>query len=212
MSGSVKVNDPITPFWTWFFFGTGGRPGFKRLLDKWIFFHLIIGFALSKIQISTGEVSKDALIPMISVFIGLTFSWAGNANSLLQSEKIIRMSEKRRGGIYEYVYTFQLCVFIMLFAIGAWTVAAIQVPYPTWMGFINYDDFDFFVRVFLLGLLSLTLRTCWQTVVGANFLLLSQILLPNNELLEHQLKLPSITANPDASENGSKSQKQKTEP
>jgi hypothetical protein len=178
MSESAKMSDPIVSFWTWFFSGTGGKPGFQRVFNKWIFIHLSIGILLSKIITSIGSTSKDALIPMISVFIGLTFSWAGNVNSLLQSEKIIEMSKNKNGGIYEYVYTFQLCIFIMITAIGAWTAAAMQLPYPKLMNFIDYDTFDLMSKIFLLSALSLTLRTCWQTIVGANFLLLSQIFLP----------------------------------
>ena len=165
------MSEKLLTFWMWFLRGSGSKPGYRRVINSWLIFHFIIGLIVNfVILLNVSDVAKSALLPMLAVFIGLTFSWAGNAHSLLQSSEIIEKANENPGGIYEYVYTFQLCILIMLITIALWTSAMLE---PKALINDNYlNEFNFFATVFLYAFASLSLRTCWHAVVGTNMLLL----------------------------------------
>ncbi len=168
----MSENNKLFTFWHWFFYGTGGSPGWTRLLNSYLIVHLIFGVALTYlIELPVSDVAENALLPMLAVFIGLTFSWAGNAHSLMQTPEVQEIASNKPGGIYEYVYTFQLSILIMLVTIGLWTLAMLEPR-----AFIQDEKvimlFNLFATIFLYASGSLTLRTCWHAVVGTNMLLL----------------------------------------
>jgi len=166
------VNDGIITFWEWFRKGAGGKPGWRRMVNIWLIVHLFAGLLMSfLIEVPIGLVAKDALLPMLAVFIGLTFSWAGNAHSLMLSAEIKELAKNNAGGIYDYIYAFQLSILIMLFTIGLWTMALLQPKYIL-SSQIFLEYFNQCSTIILYASASLTLRTCWQAVVGTNMLLL----------------------------------------
>jgi hypothetical protein len=159
----------------WFLKGTGERAGLRRLFDGWLIVHIAIGTALSYfVQRPIGDIAEKALIPMMAIFVGLTFSWAGNAHALLQSKEIIKLGENRPGGVFEYVYTFQLCILVMLLTIVAWVVPLLNLPFLLG-NFVTLDIFNKGASAFLFSLISIALRTSWQAVLGANMLLLIRV-------------------------------------
>jgi hypothetical protein len=169
------VNNKLPGFWVWFFRGTGERAGLWRLFDSWLIAHVVIGTALAYlVQRPIGDVAEKALIPMMAIFVGLTFSWAGNAHALLQSKEVVNLGKSRSGGIFEYVYTFQLCILVMLLTIIAWVVPLLNLPFLL-NGFIALDIFNRLASVVLFTLISLAFRTSWQAVLGANMLLLIRV-------------------------------------
>lgn len=117
------------------------------------------------------DVAEKALLPLMAIFVGLTFSWAGNAHALLQSREVLAVASERKGGIFEYVYTFQLCILIILSVVVIWVIPLLGLPYlvPKDFGFIT---FNFLTKCLLYGSLSLAFRCSWQAVLGANMLLL----------------------------------------
>jgi hypothetical protein len=169
------VNNTLPGFWVWLFRGTGERAGLWRLFDSWSIAHISIGVALAYLaHRPIGDVAEKALIPMMAIFVGLTFSWAGNAHALLQSKEVVNLGKRRLGGIFEYVYTFQLCIMVMLLTIIAWVVPLLNIPFLL-DGFIPLDIFNRFASALLFALISLALRTSWQAVLGANMLLLIRV-------------------------------------
>lgn len=159
-------------FWTWFFRGHNGRSGMRRLLDRWALLHVFVGYGLSAlILLPIQEVSEKALLPLMAIFVGLSFSWAGNAHALLQSDEIVRHASKRPGGIFEFVYTFQLCILVMLVVITAWVIASLDLPYR-FTSILSGEHFNVGAKIFLYTSLSLAIRTSWEAVLGANMLLL----------------------------------------
>lgn len=171
---SVQVDNDVPTFWRWFFKGAGSGPGAKRLWDRWLTLHIGLGLTLSAVvPVSLGDLAQRALLPLMAIFIGLTFSWAGNAHSLMQSEEVARMAGRRAGGMAEYVYTFQLCILVMLSTIVFWVVPTLNLPYliPGGFGMLWFEKIS---EIFLYSILSLALRTSWQAVLGANMLLLSR--------------------------------------
>lgn len=165
----------LPTFWQWLWHGLGDRPGFHRLLGWPAFAHLLVGilaaYAVSK---PLHEVAAQALFPLIGIFVGLTFSWAGNAHALLQSKEVLKIARNRSGGIAEYVYTFQLCVLVVLLVITAWMFPLLGLEYFG-SAFIEVDKFNLIAGVLLYSLISLAFRTSWQAVLGANMLLLSRV-------------------------------------
>lgn len=175
MKTSVTVTNKIPTFWRWFWQGYGARPGYRRVLNSWLFLHVIVGIlCATQINVSLAEVAVKALLPLMAIFVGLTFSWAGNAHALLQSEEIVAISRNRAGGISEYIFTFQLCILIILISVGFWVLPSLNLSYH----FVDssYITFNMLSSVFLYALLSLAFRTSWQAVLGANMLLLMRVI------------------------------------
>lgn len=169
------MKNKLPGFWTWFTRGTGERAGLRRLLGVWSILHITIGVALAfLVQRPIADVAEKALVPMMAIFVGLTFSWAGNAHALLQSSEVVRLGRNRAGGIFEYVYTFQLCILVMLLTIVVWTVPLLNLPF-LFGRFVTLDHFNRAASAILFSMVSLALRTSWQAVLGANMLLLIRV-------------------------------------
>ena len=103
----------------------------------------------------------------------MSFAWVGTAQAILQGTDADPIIDQHEGGAENYVYTFQLAILVILVAMVAWGVAATGVlertcfwSCPSWL-------FPATVAT-LFALASLTIRECWQVVVGAQLLLLVQ--------------------------------------
>lgn len=159
-------------FWAWFFKGAETKPGYQRLLDRWLIFHFFIGLLLAFLyQGKLLEAASTVMIPLSGVLVGLTFAWSGNALALLQSEEIHAMSERREGGFVEYVYTYQMAILIILFTLVVWGLAGLGgFRIGSFLGF--YEKFA--LKSILFSLVSLSIRECWHVVLGAQMMLLAQ--------------------------------------
>lgn len=165
----------LPTFWKWFWRGNGEKPGIRRLIGWHSIVHLVIGFvAACAVAKPLKEVSAQALLPLIAIFVGLTFSWAGNAHTILQSREVVKLAGNRPGGIAEYIFTFQLCIFVVLFSVIAWILPILSATYLLG-GFIGVETFNYWASVALYALISLAFRTSWQAVLGANMLLLARV-------------------------------------
>lgn len=169
------MQSEIKTFWSWFVHGTGGRRGCARLISAWLFVDLCVGIAAAAtVQIPIRELARDALLPMSAIFVGLSFSWAGNALSILQSDEAIALSGRHPGGLYDYVFPFQLCILVLLLVAGLWLMALIQpAPVVTFMGALPYGAHVSLVLLFASA--SLAIRISWQAISGANLLLLARV-------------------------------------
>jgi hypothetical protein len=162
-------------FWRWFFGGNqGARAGARKLLDRWLLLHLVVGTALSiLVPVSLKVASNSFLLPLAGIFIGLSFAWGGNAQALLQTSEIEEMSERHPEGFSQYVFTFQLAILVILLTLTLWGLAGLHVfddLWPTQQRGAPYR----IVGAVLYGLASLTLRECWHVVLGAQLLLLAR--------------------------------------
>jgi hypothetical protein len=71
-------------FWRWLFRGLDTQAGIWRLLNWWSIGHLVVGFALTLIvPVPLQEAASVILLPLAGVFIGLSFTWVGNAQAIL---------------------------------------------------------------------------------------------------------------------------------
>jgi len=161
-------------FWTWFFKGSGNRSGFRKLFDRWFFFHVIIGFIFSCfIPVDLNTAANSVLLPLVGILVGLTFAWAGNAQALLQSPEISEFAEYSKGGFVDYVFTYQLAILVILITIVIWALAGLEVFDKVWPK-DRYSTEYFITSLILYLILSLTLRECWHVVLGAQFMIMAQ--------------------------------------
>ncbi|MBW1731828.1 MAG: hypothetical protein JRH08_11860 [Deltaproteobacteria bacterium] len=168
------MSDDLIGFWKWFLKGSGGKPGYKRVVNRWIFVHFLIGIliaALVKVDLST--CANAVLLPLVGILIGLSFAWVGNAQALMQTSEIERLGDYHEGGFIEYVYAYQTAILTILATLVIWGLAGLHVFDQRWPTSHSAAVY-FVVKTILFLLASLTLRTCWNVVLGAQWMLLTQ--------------------------------------
>ncbi len=162
---------PLISYWQWLAKGSGGRPGYRRMLDKWLLLHIPVGIVLSLlIPLDLQACANTVLLPLAGILIGLSFAWAGNAHALLQTKEIGKLSEYHEGGFVEYVFIYQNAILTILVTLIFWGFAGLAIYDQTWPTRCN-PKLYFIVKTFLFVLSSLTLRECWQAVSGAHWML-----------------------------------------
>ncbi len=161
-------------YWQWFWKGTGSKPGFHRLLNIWLLIHLLVGLNLALLTpVNLEKAANVVLLPLVGIIIGLSFAWAGNAQALLQSDEIDKLSNFHKGGFFEYVYIYQTAILIIIFSLVLWAFAGLEIfdqVWPTEKNIIGY----LLLKMLLFALSSLTLRECWHVVLGTQWMLLTQ--------------------------------------
>lgn len=161
-------------FWKWFFLGTSGKPGFFKFFDRWLFLHIIVGFLLAwLVPSSLSQAANTVLLPLVAIFIGLSFAWGGNAQALLQTEEIDKITDYHPGGFEEYVYTYQTAILVILITVSVWGLAGLDLFDKIWPT-CSRPTFYFGIVFLLFFLTSLTLRECWHVVLGAQWMLLAR--------------------------------------
>ena len=164
-------NEQLITYWKWLVKGGGGRPGFQRLLNKWLFLHVSVGVGLSlSVALDLQLCANSVLLPLAGVLVGLSFAWAGNANALLQTQEIEKLSDHHVGCFVEYVFIYQTAILIILVTLVLWGFAGLGLYDVTWPTKCNPKAY-FIVKVFLFTLSSVAVRECWQVVSGAHWML-----------------------------------------
>ena len=187
----MNVRDGMS-FWHWFFKGSGGKAGYRRLLDRWSLFHLGVGLLLAwLVQMELTAAADTVLLPLAAILVGLCFAWAGNAQALLQTEDLQKMSKFHPGGFPEYVYTYQSAILAILVTLAAWSLAGFSVFDKAWPT-ANSKCSYFLVKTVLFAFSSLTLRECWHVVLGAQWMLLTKYQIKQASMTESEReKTPS---------------------
>src|SRR5688500_2066943 len=94
-----RTGPRVILFWKWFLKGSGGKAGWRAYFNRWSLVHIVVGGAMSfLVPLSLREASSAVLFPLAGAFVGLSFAWAGNAQALLQTPEIERLSTKALGG------------------------------------------------------------------------------------------------------------------
>lgn len=156
----------INRFWRWFFCGLHSKkPGILKFIDRWMILHCIIGCLLSHyVGKNLYEAATTVLLPAASIFTGLSFAWAGSAQALMQDQYLEVILEKNANGVEEYLYTFQSAILVIIITIVLWIIASLNI-FVT-----NKDCLIFFSKIVLYTFSSISVRECWQVVVGINVL------------------------------------------
>ena len=159
-------------FWVWFGRGSGGGAGFLRIVNSYLFVHLIIGSLLGLlIHKALDEAASTILLPLAGVFVGLAFAWAGNAQALLQTEEIDLLARQRNGGLQEYAFTYQEAILVLLVTLTGWGIAGLGFFDAKWLKH-DHPTVYLMMRILLYTLSSLSVRECWHVVLGAQAMLL----------------------------------------
>lgn len=167
-------------FWRWFFRGSGAGPGIRRFVDWWLIVHTSVGCIFALILPITLEKSGTSLLlPLAGIFIGLSFAWGGNAQALLQSPEITRLSAHRRGGYEEYLYAYQSAVLLILVSLCLWAIAGLGIFDNIWPACTTSIEYKIVAGVLFFSA-SMTLRECWHVVLGAQSMLLARFKIQEN--------------------------------
>ena len=165
---------PSISFWRWFFCGSGGRAGFRRLINAWLLFHLSISAGVAFIiPVDLGTAANAVLLPLAGVLVGLSFAWGGNAQALLQAAEIEKLAEKHEGGLADYAFTFQAAILCVLLTLVLWGIAGLQIFDKVWPT-PNRPHTYLAAKTALFALSSMTVRECWHVVLGAQWMLLTR--------------------------------------
>lgn len=159
-------------FWKWLFFGLKSRPGYKQFLNGWLFLHIAIGIGAAIIvEVPLHKAAQTTLLPLVAIFVGLSFAWVGSAQALLQKGTIEKLAEHHPDGIQTYLYTFQLALLVILVTLVVGGLTGLEIfNYSPW----NQKQVQFFIESLLYFLISLTLRECWHVVMGSQMLILTR--------------------------------------
>jgi len=161
-------------YWKWLLRGSGGKPGYRRFVNWWVLIHLGVGVVLAwAVRVDVHSAAQTVLLPLAGVLVGLSFAWAGNAQAMLQSKEIEKLSEHHKGGFVEYVFVYQSAILAILGTMVLWGLTGLHVfdiplPHPlnTWGSYL--------LKTCLYTCSSITVRECWHVVMGAQWLLLAQ--------------------------------------
>jgi hypothetical protein len=156
----------------WFFRAGTTKAGWRRLFNKWCIAHLAVGTFLAwAVQSDLKTAASSVLLPLVGVLVGLSFAWAGNAQSLLQTAEIEELSEYHRGGLSEFAFTYQAAILAILACVALWGLAGLGVFERACLWQCS-NWWYFGTAIVLYAFLSLTIRECWHVVLGAQALLL----------------------------------------
>ncbi|MDD2901150.1 MAG: hypothetical protein PHU44_01805 [Syntrophales bacterium] len=174
------VDKSIYNYWLWFIKGSGGNPGYWRIINRWIIFHIFVGFCLTYlVKIDLTSCANTVILPLAAIFVGLSFAWVGNAQALLQSERMEPIYKRKKGGFIEYLYTFQTAILVLLTSLVLWGLAGLQVFDKTWPTTANQDSYNL-IKFLLFANSSIALRECWHVVLAVQWMLITQ-----DELKKH---------------------------
>lgn len=155
-------------YWKWLFRGINGQMGLAKFFDRWMIVHAILAFLGAKfITVPLQEVSTTLMLPFASIFIGLSFALAGNAQTLLLSKELRKLFNQHPDGLKNYLYTFQTSILILLVLLIGWGAAGFGM-----FSIANAYHMQFSVKVVLYFLSSVALRECWHVVLGSQILVL----------------------------------------
>lgn len=167
-------NSEILTFWRWFFRDENGRKaGFKKLATRWIFLDLFVGVLLAfGVEKSIEVVAGAVLFPLAGIFIGISLTWSGAAQALLDSDELREMGSYHSGGYAEYPYSFQSAVLVTFITMSAWGLACVGLLEKEVLLKAKY--FYLSLSTLLYGMISASLRICWGIIGFSHELLLAK--------------------------------------
>ena len=133
---------------------------------------MIVGVVLAlALPVDLSTAASSLLLPLAGILVGLSFAWAGNAQALLQTSEMEKLSKHRPGGFTEYVFAYQNAILAILVTLVVWGLAGLQCFDKRWPTSLHPNQY-FLVKTTLFALSSLSLRECWHVVLGAQWMLI----------------------------------------
>ena len=176
MNEVLEMKKPNSPFryWDWILSGSGGKPGYTRVVNEYLFLQIPIGYTLAQLlSPSMSSMANTVLLPLLGIIICLSFAWAGNAQTLMQTDEVQRLATHNPGGFVEYVYTFQTAIFSIIVTVVFWALAGLSLFDLTWP---TPDRVGWYllVKTILFTLCAISIRESWHVVLGSQLMLISQ--------------------------------------
>ncbi len=166
-------------FWKWFLFGLGAReksrPGYRRLLSWFIVLDVMLGIgAMFLTDKSFEQLATSVLVPLAGVFVGVSLTWGGAAQSTMDSNELRMMGLARSDGEYaDYPYAFQSAVLVIFTSLVLWGGAGmglwdkiVKLAAGPWLRIV--------IGAILVGFISMSIRLCWQMILFSHELLLAK--------------------------------------
>lgn len=147
-------------FWEWLFCGEGrDSPGYVDFVDRWLFFHVLVGIFLSfAVRNDLAEIAKTVTIPFASVLVGITFAWSGNITALLTTKEISSLTRFHGEGIKKHVFVVQRAILVVFVVVLLWAFAG--------LGMVE----GWFWKFILLTISSVAVRESWGVIMFAQLL------------------------------------------
>ncbi|MDD3534834.1 MAG: hypothetical protein PHC50_01620 [Candidatus Cloacimonetes bacterium] len=153
--------------WKWFFAGLEdkngkSKSGLSSFLDYWLIFHVVFATLCSLlIKVSIFDLSKIMIVPILSVFVGITISIMGVALSLVVSDELIKISEDEPAGIETIIYGHQVAILVLMVTLVLWLLPSIfeKSKIISYMRLLVYC-----AKFVLFFALSVSVRECWHVI------------------------------------------------
>ena len=170
------MNNKIIKFNMWFFKGISkNSAGYKRILNSKLLIHILIGCALSYfIKKSIIDISNICIIPILSVLIGITFAWIGNSHIVMMDSEVRPVLNEREGGLIEYLYIYQLAIFILLIVLII-NILNVLGFHQTIKSIFKLNYFwsvmlGFTYKSIIFALFSYSISIVWEIITAAQWL------------------------------------------
>jgi len=170
----------LPSYWGWFFRGTGPEPGYRTILNWWLFVHLAVGLIFGAlVRVGLREAGSTVMLPLVGILVAVSFAFVGSAQAVMRTGEVRALALYVGGGYAQYIYTFQTCILVILVALIAWGCAALNV-YDRFLSPETSPLVYFSFKATLFGLASLALRESWQVVMGTHLLLIAHDVMRSN--------------------------------
>lgn len=157
-------------FWKWLVHGSGSKPGYFNIANRWIFAHLLIAVILTLSLSSNGFVFAGiSLFPAASILVGMSLAWTTRASALLQIEELRNNLFSVDRPPEDYVYGYQLAILVIVIMV-AYTAVMAGGGFKFIVFGVPYDQK--LSTFFMFFLMSLAFRECWGVVNFTNLLTL----------------------------------------
>lgn len=161
-------------FWKWLL-----TDGLRQFVDKWVLFHLILGYCLQLfLKIPLYEVAMKAFAPFSALLIALVFAWSGSVSSILQAKEMNDIRKINGFMIFKnYVFNFQLATLLNFILIISWIFLSLD-PFK---GHQTNQYIYTSIRTIVYAFSSLVIRECWNMILRLQLHLISIALIRDKD-------------------------------
>jgi hypothetical protein len=140
------------------------------------------------LPITLEDAANKVLLPLAGVLVGLCFAWGGNAQTLLQSDEILLMTDQNKGGFRRYAFVYQSAVLLLMVTLVLWGLAGLGLFDQVWPR-ASMRQAYVAAKCLLYFFVSVSIRECWHVVLGTQYLAFARV-----QILAKRAKSSDTTA------------------
>jgi hypothetical protein len=177
-----KLPSTAFNFWNWLI-----KIGLFQFLDKWLIFHLIIGFLFQHfLKMPLYELAWKLIIPFAAILVAIVFAWSGNISTLLQTKEMDLFRRRNNFDTYiNYIFNFQLVALVNLTLIILWSLLGLD---PFHGIKIQYSIYAI-GRTLVFAFTSLAVRECWTMILRLQLHLIQNTLIKDAKYKARRKKI-----------------------